>query len=410
LPRHIHGDIPLVANWERGEEATLIFPMEVDTAVDYVDKMITLGDFVQVDPHAPTLDDIRHIQGLTFVMARTSQGEIGFSLPGYVPNPSPEAVATLARFAGVFDLAYKRFEDLKKAEKDFEEIKAARQRAEEALIELKATQSQLVQQEKLASLGQLTAGIAHEIKNPLNFVNNFSEVSIEMIEEILEARSEKREARSEKQETRDKNRGDESEELENEILEDIKGNLKKIHEHGSRANGIVTSMLQHSRGGTGKKEPTDLNALIKEYSNLAFHGMRAGKTPINVAIDLQLDEQIKEVPLIGEDFSRVLLNLCNNAFDAMRATADERPPKLTIRTKLQSEKILIEVEDNGPGIPDEIKDKILQPFFTTKKGTEGTGLGLSITHDIIKAHGGELKVETKVGDGTTFIIELEKKA
>ena len=267
-----------------------------------------------------------------------------------------------------------------------------------------------MQQEKLASLGQLTAGIAHEIKNPLNFVNNFSEVSIEMIEEILEARSEKREARSEKQETRDKNRGDESEELENEILEDIKGNLKKIHEHGSRANGIVTSMLQHSRGGTGKKEPTDLNALIKEYSNLAFHGMRAGKTPINVAIDLQLDEQIKEVPLIGEDFSRVLLNLCNNAFDAMRATADERPPKLTIRTKLQSEKILIEVEDNGPGIPDEIKDKILQPFFTTKKGTEGTGLGLSITHDIIKAHGGELKVETKVGDGTTFIIELEKKA
>jgi signal transduction histidine kinase/ketosteroid isomerase-like protein len=413
LPRHMHGDIPLVANWELGEEPTLVFPMEVDTAVAYIDKMITLGDFIQIDPKAPTLDDIRHIGGLTFVMARTSQGEIGYSLPGYVPNPSLEAVGTLARFAGVFDLAYKRFEDLKKAEKDLVEIKEAKKKAEEALVELKATQSQLVQQEKLASLGQLTAGIAHEIKNPLNFVNNFSEVSIEMIEEI-------RESRLKTQDTRHKTEADE---IEDEILEDIKANLKKIHEHGSRANGIVTSMLQHSRGGSGKMEPTDLNGLIKEYVNLSFHGMRAGKNPINVDIILDLDPEVKEVSLIKEDFTRVVINLCNNAFDAMREkvlkTEDRRrktedgnsentkyDPKLKVITSLEKGQVRIAFEDNGPGIPDEIKDKILQPFFTTKKGTEGTGLGLSITHDIVKAHGGELKVESTVGKRTEFTIKL----
>jgi signal transduction histidine kinase len=413
LPRHMHGDIPLVANWELGEEPTLVFPMEVDTAVAYIDKMITLGDFIQIDPQAPTLDDIRHIGGLTFVMARTSQGEIGYSLPGYVPNPSLEAVGTLARFAGVFDLAYKRFEDLKKAEKDLVEIKEAKKKAEEALVELKATQSQLVQQEKLASLGQLTAGIAHEIKNPLNFVNNFSEVSIEMIEEIRESRLK----------TQDSRHKTEADEIEDEILEDIKANLKKIHEHGSRANGIVTSMLQHSRGGSGKMESTDLNGLIKEYVNLSFHGMRAGKNPINVDIILDLDPEVKEVSLIKEDFTRVVINLCNNAFDAMREkvlkTEDRRrktedgnsentkyDPKLKVITSLEKGQVRIAFEDNGPGIPDEIKDKILQPFFTTKKGTEGTGLGLSITHDIVKAHGGELKVESTVGKRTEFTIKL----
>jgi signal transduction histidine kinase len=205
-------------------------------------------------------------------------------------------------------------------------------------------------------------------------------------------------------------------------LEDIKTNLKKIHEHGSRANGIVTSMLQHSRGGTGKKELTDLNALIKEYVNLSFHGMRAGKKPINVDIQLDLDPEIGEVSLIKEDFTRVVLNLCNNAFDAMRSKTNSEfipdsyrdhnselyKPKLTVSTKTKKDLILIEVEDNGPGIPEEIKDKILQPFFTTKKGTEGTGLGLSISHDIVKAHGGVLNLSTQVGKGTTFTIELPK--
>jgi signal transduction histidine kinase len=352
-----------------------------------------------------------------------------------VTSPEPlqnEALYLLEKFAGVFDLTYTRFSDLKlaeaqalQAEKDLVEIKIARQKAEEALAELKSTQTQLIQQEKLASLGQLTAGIAHEIKNPLNFVNNFSEVSIEMIGEILEARSERREVRNKNQEPRDKNEEverDESEVLEEEILEDIKANLEKIHEHGSRANGIVTSMLQHSRGGSGKKEHTDLNALIKEYVNLSFHGMRAGKNPIDVEIALDLDEAVKEIPLVREDFTRVIINLCNNSFDAMRQKFNSELtihnselyiPKLTVRTKSEKDHILIEVADNGPGIPDEIKDKILQPFFTTKKGTEGTGLGLSITHDIVKAHGGELSVETRLGGGINpgktgaiFIISL----
>jgi signal transduction histidine kinase/ligand-binding sensor domain-containing protein len=293
------------------------------------------------------------------------------------------------------------------------ELEHARE-IEKAYSDLKSTQAQLIQQEKLASLGQLTAGIAHEIKNPLNFVNNFSEVSIEMIEEIIEARSEKREERTKNQEPRTKNEENELEEFENEVLEDIKANLKKIHEHGSRANGIVTSMLQHSRGGSGKKEPTDLNALIQEYVNLSFHGMRAGKNPINVEIDFDLDPEIKEVPLIKEDFTRVIINLCNNAFDAMRSKTNsefliqnsEFRPQLKVSTITQGSKVEVSISDNGPGIPDEIKDKILQPFFTTKKGTEGTGLGLSITHDIVKAHGGELRVLSEDGKGSVFIIML----
>jgi len=186
-------------------------------------------------------------------------------------------------------------------------------------------------------------------------------------------------------------------------------------------------MLMHSRGGDGKLEPTPLNPIIKEYVNLAFHGMRAGKEPINVDIDLQLDENIGEVPLVAEDFSRVILNLCNNAFDAMREKsknakgkssrgvgtanstqlkAEMYSPKLTVRTKLDGVKVVIEIEDNGPGIPDAIKDKILQPFFTTKKGTEGTGLGLSITNDIVKAHGGELFIETESDAYTRFMITV----
>ncbi|MEN2284351.1 HAMP domain-containing sensor histidine kinase, partial [Algoriphagus sp. SE2] len=226
--------------------------------------------------------------------------------------------------------------------------------------------------------------------------NNFSEVSMEMIEEI-------KKERAKSQETRD-------ETLEDEILEDIQSNLGKIHEHGSRANGIVTSMLQHSRGGSGEKEPTGLNALLKEYVNLSFHGMRAGKNPINVDIDFQLDEKVGMVNLVSEDFSRVIVNLCNNAFDAMRQKTlevpDEYQPKLTVRTKSDKSQVYLEVEDNGPGIPDDIKDKILQPFFTTKKGTEGTGLGLSITHDIIKAHGGELSISNEIGKGASFLIKL----
>jgi signal transduction histidine kinase len=212
-----------------------------------------------------------------------------------------------------------------------------------------------------------------------------------------------------------------------EILDDIEAKLRKIHEQGSRADSIVKSMLQHSRGGSGKMEPTDLNALVKEYVNLAFHGMRAGKNPINVDIQLLLDEKVGRVPLVAEDFSRVILNLVNNAFDACaeRSRSTMRDvetqnlaslPKgeksdykatLTIRTKSENGKVLVEIEDNGPGNPDDIKDNILQPFFTTKKGTSGTGLGLSITNDIIKAHGGSIDISSETGR-TCFSITLNK--
>jgi signal transduction histidine kinase len=307
--------------------------------------------------------------------------------------------ATLLRIGKVFEQTYTRFIDLQKleahalqAENDLIAIKAARHKAEEALTELKATQEQLVQQEKLASLGQLTAGIAHEIKNPLNFVNNFSDVSLEMIDEALE----------ELQQIGGNEHATEAAV----ILANIKSNLAKIHEHGSRADGIVKSMLMHSRGGNGKMEPVNLNELVKEYVNLSYHGMRVGKEAINVDIQLDLDDSVGDVPLIAEDFSRVILNMCYNAFDAMKETRNLREPKLSVRTKKSAGTITIEIEDNGPGIPDDIKDKILQPFFTTKKGTQGTGLGLSITNDIIKAHGGTLEIESQQGTGTSFRIRL----
>jgi signal transduction histidine kinase len=345
----------------------------------------------------------------------------------YVGNDAAlndDELQLVQNLADAFSTAYARYED-------FNKLDLAKTAVESAMSELKATQSQLVQQEKLASLGQLTAGIAHEIKNPLNFVNNFSEVSIELIDEVLQEIEKT-------QDTRD-------ETLISDILKDIRSNVQKVHDHGYRANSIVTSMLQHSRGGTGKMHPTDLNALIKEYVNLSYHGMRASKTPMDVVIELNLDPALGMVSLIKEDFTRVVINLSNNAFDAMRekikakyevrntkyegenakyqgentkyegrGTKDEGgeehrvdyKPALSIQTRIENGKVLIQFEDNGPGIPDEIKDKILQPFFTTKKGTEGTGLGLSITNDIVKAHGGELKVETKEGEGSLFIIKL----
>lgn len=305
---------------------------------------------------------------------------------------------------------------------------------------LKAAQEQLIQQEKLASLGQLTAGIAHEIKNPLNFVNNFSDLSLELIEEAREELTRLSNIGNTGNTDKTGNNGntgigtttgsgktDQNEPDDNTgnsgaidpetlilILNDIESNLRKIHQHGTRADGIVKSMLMHSRGGSGEMKPAALNAVIQEYVNLSFHGMRAGKNPINVDIRLDLDDQIGDVPLITEDFSRVLLNLCNNAFDAMRqkqrdlndaSQESSYEPVLTVRTRKLDGKIRIEVEDNGSGIPVEFQDKILQPFFTTKKGTEGTGLGLSISHDIIKAHGGDISIESKPGE-TRFIITL----
>jgi signal transduction histidine kinase len=298
-------------------------------------------------------------------------------------------------------------ETIEELELKRETVEKSKEDLQKSLAELKETQEQLIQQEKLASLGQLTAGIAHEIKNPLNFVNNFAELSVELLQEI---REEMKQIRA--------RRGDsipDSALVEiSDLVDDIEINLKKIHEHGSRADSIVKSMLQHSRGGESILEPTNLNHLIKEYVNLTFHGMRASKNPININIELQLDDDIETIPLMAENFSRVILNLCNNAFDAMRKKirdskgetgADNYKPKLTVRTRLQQNYALIEIEDNGSGIPPDVKNKILQPFFTTKKGKEGTGLGLSITNDIIKMHRGSLQIISERGR-TIFSIRI----
>jgi signal transduction histidine kinase/ketosteroid isomerase-like protein len=399
LPRHMHGDITLLADWEKSNEPTIVYAMDADAAVDYVDKMIRLGDFKQVDPNAPGADDIRHIGGLTFVMAKTTHGEIGFSLPGVVPDPPKEDITTLKRFTDVFDLAYRRFEDLQKAEaqalqakKDLIEIKAARQKAEEALADLQATQKQLIQSEKMASLGELTAGIAHEIQNPLNFVNNFSEVSNELLDEMMEAAG----------------KGDF--EAVKEILNDVKQNLEKINHHGKRADGIVKGMLQHSRSSSSQKEPTDINALADEYLRLAYHGLRAKDKSFNATMKTDFDESMEKVNVIPQDMGRVILNLINNAFYAVdekkKSGVEGYEPTVTVSTKRTNGQIQIGVKDNANGIPQKVLDKIFQPFFTTKPTGKGTGLGLSLSFDIVKVHGGEIKVETKNGEGTTFTVLL----
>jgi signal transduction histidine kinase len=281
------------------------------------------------------------------------------------------------------------------------EIEKAYRNLEVAHKDLKATQAQLIQSEKMASLGELTAGIAHEIQNPLNFVNNFSEVSNELIDEIQEERAQNIENRDE--------------ELVDEILGDIKQNLEKINHHGKRADGIVKGMLQHSRTSTGKKELTDINALADEYLRLAYHGLRAKDKSFNADFKTEFDETMPKISVIPQDIGRVLLNLINNAFYAVNARklALQPPtpykPSVTVSTKNLGDIIEISVKDNGPGIPEEIISKIFQPFFTTKPTGQGTGLGLSLSYDIVKAHGGEIRVESEESVGTTFIIALPFK-
>ena len=268
---------------------------------------------------------------------------------------------------------------------------------EKTLNDLQATQKQLIQSEKMASLGELTAGIAHEIQNPLNFVNNFSEVNQELLEEL---KSEKAKSKSERDEA-----------LENLILHDISVNLEKIHHHGKRADAIVKGMLQHSRSSSGQKEPTDINVLCDEYLRLCYHGLRAKDKSFNANMKTDFDESIGLVNIIPQDLGRVILNLLTNAFYVVNEKKKSEPnpydPTVSISTKRLENRVEIKVSDNGNGIPQKVLDKIFQPFFTTKPTGQGTGLGLSLSYDIIaKGHGGELKVETKEGEGTTFIILL----
>ncbi|MBS1607470.1 MAG: GHKL domain-containing protein [Bacteroidetes bacterium] len=277
------------------------------------------------------------------------------------------------------------------------ELTRQKEELEHALHDLRATQDQLIQAEKMASLGELTAGIAHEIQNPLNFINNFSEVNSELIDEmdaeIAKGNTEEIKA----------------------VANDIKQNMEKIIYHGKRADAIVKGMLQHSRKSTGQKEPTDINNLADEYLRLSYHGLRAKEKSFNASFKTDFDKNIGPVNVVPQDIGRVFLNLINNAFYAVSEKKEQNPgisyePTVSIKTKKTGNRVEITVKDNGNGIPQNIIDKIFQPFFTTKPTGQGTGLGLSLSYDIVtKGHNGELKVQSKEGEGAGFIISLPLK-
>jgi len=306
----------------------------------------------------------------------------------------------LTAFVVILIIAIIYYRNNKQKQKTNALLQQQKEKVESTLQELEATQSQLIQSEKMASLGELTAGIAHEIQNPLNFVNNFSEVNKELIDEL-------------QQEVRSGN----AEEVIS-ISNDIKENEEKILHHGKRADAIVKGMLQHSRVSTGKKEPIDINALTDEYLRLSYHGMRAKDKNFNVEIKTDFDETIEKINVVPQDIGRVLLNLFNNAFYAVMEKSknpegfanprglENYKPNVSVQTKKENGNVVIKVADNGTGIPQKVIDKIFQPFFTTKPTGQGTGLGLSLSYDIIKAHGGEIKVESKEGEGSEFIVQL----
>jgi signal transduction histidine kinase len=285
----------------------------------------------------------------------------------------------------------------------FESVEARTRELAASLEDLRTTQDRLVQTQKLASLGQLTAGIAHEIKNPLNFVNNFSAVSVELIDELRQALSGAH--------LDSKLRAEISE-----IADTLQGNLDKVVQHGKRADAIVKNMLLHSREGSGEHRPVDINALVEESLNLAYHGARAEKQGFNITLERSLDPAAGQADVFPQDITRVLLNLISNGFYAAtkrkaQADGDGYEPTLAAGTRNLGDRVEISVRDNGMGIPPEVKEKMFNPFFTTKPAGEGTGLGLSISHDIIvKQHGGSIEVDTKPGEFTKIRIILPRAA
>ena len=320
-------------------------------------------------------------------------------------NRITQAVMDTDRVLALVEFKLDRTDKVKRTtaillEETIEELDQKRKVVEESkeallktLEELKAAQSQLIQSEKMASLGELTAGIAHEIQNPLNFVNNFSEVNTELIDEL----------------SREIETGNLKEVRV--LANDIKENEQKINHHGKRADAIVKGMLQHSRSSSGVKEPTDINALCDEYLRLSYHGLRAKDKSFNATMKTDFDQTIGNINIIPQDIGRVILNLLTNAFYAVTERNKQGivgyEPTVSITTKKSGNKVQIRVTDNGNGIPQKLLDKIFQPFFTTKPTGQGTGLGLSLSYDIVtKGHGGELKVETKEGEGSEFIVKM----
>lgn len=375
------------------QQKSIIIDMQGQELADYF-------HYLSGELHVPFKDGLtqkRRIQHIAYF----SRGFIGIASP---EPQSAETVNLFERFAYVFNLTYARFHDLEiaeahamQAEEDLLKLQAEKKRAEDALAELQTTQKQLIQSEKMASLGELTAGIAHEIQNPLNFVNNFSDVNTELITEMIEEVKKGNTAEAEM------------------IAIDIRQNLEKINHHGKRADSIVKGMLQHSRRSTGEKELTNINALADEYLRLAYHGLRAKDKSFNAALNTDFDSSIEKIKIIPQDIGRVILNLVNNAFYAVNEKIKQNitgyEPVVSVSTKKNGKNsddyyVEIKISDNGNGIPKIIIDKIFQPFFTTKPTGQGTGLGLSLSYDIIKTHGGELKVESSDSSNTIFTVTL----
>ncbi len=343
-----------------------------------------------IKPLEKLLDGIRH----------ADQGDLNIHIP----------YNTLDEIGQLTDNFNKMVISLKHSKDDLEnQVNVRTAELKNSLKNLQVTQSQLIQSEKMASLGELTAGIAHEIQNPLNFVNNFSELSVDLAKEL-------------KEEVEKLNIPEKDKEYVSEIIGDLSSNQEKINHHGKRASSIVKGMLEHSRKSTGTKEPTDINALTDEYLRLAYHGLRAKDKDFNATIETHFDPNLPKVDVIPQDIGRVLLNLITNAFYAVSERSKKGEagyePTISITSKRvdsplgsggqqgKGDNIQISISDNGSGIPESIKDKIFQPFFTTKPTGQGTGLGISLSYDIVKAHGGELRVESVIGVKTEFSIIL----
>jgi two-component system NtrC family sensor kinase len=356
---------------------------QIDSAFKYLELTLSLKDSVF------SQEKNRTAQNLIFT-EQQRQHDIEADKLQY--KNSIKIYALLGGLAALLLLAVLLLRNNRQKRKANHLLQQQKEKVESTLTELKSTQAQLIQSEKMASLGELTAGIAHEIQNPLNFVNNFSEVNKELLDEM-----------------ENELKADNKEEAIS-IAKDIRENEEKINHHGKRADTIVKGMLQHSRSSSGTKEPTDINALADEYLRLTYHGLRAKDKTFNATLQTDFDDSIGKINVIPQDIGRVLLNLYNNAFyaatDKKKQQGEVYEPTVSVSTKKINNKVEIKIKDNGNGIPQKVLDKIFQPFFTTKPTGQGTGLGLSLSYDIIKAHGGEIKAETKEGAGAEFIIQL----
>jgi signal transduction histidine kinase len=379
-----------LAAWNRNFQELLQLPdeflAEPNGFDEYIRYLTERGEFGETDPDAQ-IERLRKRIGDHYSFERTRPDGKVIEVRN---NPMPD---------GGIVVIYSDITERKRSEA---EIRAARDAAEATLRDLRAAQANLVQAEKMASLGQLTAGIAHEIKNPLNFVNNFADLSVELLDELKETPVIA---------TLDEDKRGEIDET----LDLLTSNLEKIAEHGKRADGIVKSMLEHSRGGTGERRSVDLNGLVEEALNLAYHGGRAQDQSFNITLERDLDASIAPIELVPQDITRVCLNLFGNGFYAANKRQKEGgdpkfKPTLKVSTRDLGDAVEVRARDNGIGIPAEIRDKLFQPFFTTKPTGEGTGLGLSISYDIVtQQHGGTIEVDSRVGEFTEFTVRLPRQ-